>query len=137
MTYLFFWVAFSIAVGLFASTRGRGSGNWFVVSLLISPLLGFIFCALSSDLTKEAEKKALLDAQPSLKTHVKCPKCAEFVRPEASVCIHCGGELTPDTGFANRAALKAKQAEEETRKNTILGWSIIIGVGLIILAIAK
>lgn len=137
MAYIFFWFALSVAVGMFASSRGRGSGNWFLISILTSPLLGFIFCAVSPNLTKEAEKKAAVDAQPSFKTHVKCPKCAEFVFPEASVCKHCGSELTPDAGYSNRMALQAKQKLDEKRKNAIIGWVMLIGLGLVVWVIGK
>jgi hypothetical protein len=43
----FFWIVFSIAVGTFASVRRNASGfGWFLLSLIISPLLAFIFCAI-------------------------------------------------------------------------------------------
>lgn len=49
------WVALSIAVGLFASNyRNRSGFGWFVLSLLISPLLGFVFAAVSRSLGEDA-----------------------------------------------------------------------------------
>ena len=49
------WVALSIAVGLFASNyRNRSGFGWFVLSLLISPLLGFVFAAVSKSIGEEA-----------------------------------------------------------------------------------
>lgn len=81
------WFLASILVGLFSASRGRGSGNWFVLSMLLSPLIGLIFVLLLPNL-KEA---------PNPTTHVKCPDCAELVLKEAKVCKHCGCRLVPVT----------------------------------------
>ena len=81
----FIWVIAALGVGLVASTRGRGSGTWFVIGLLLSPLLAVV----------------LLFAMPnnaaaiSTKTHHACPACAEQVLRAAVKCKHCGGALTP------------------------------------------
>lgn len=92
MEIVLFWVGGSIAVGVGASSRGRSGFGWFVLSLLISPLLALIVLALMPNL---AEKAAALASQPSVDTHVKCPDCAELVRKEAKVCKHCGCKLVP------------------------------------------
>ena len=43
----FLYMACSIAVGIFASRRRNRSGfGWFVLALIITPLLAFIFCAI-------------------------------------------------------------------------------------------
>lgn len=85
MEIAFFWVVFSLAVGLLAGKRGRGSGTWFLFSLLVSPLIGLIILLCTADL-KNAE---------SQRTHCKCPACAELVLREATKCKHCGSPLTP------------------------------------------
>lgn len=86
MTYVFFWIGLSISVGMLAGKRGRGSGNWFVLSLLISPLLAGIFLLIADDLSRN---------DTSSKTHAKCPACAELILREASKCKHCGTTVTP------------------------------------------
>ena len=49
------WIVLSIAVGLFASNyRNRSGFGWFALSLLISPLLGFVFAAVSKTIGEEA-----------------------------------------------------------------------------------
>ena len=41
------WIALSSVVGLAASTRGRDGGGWFVLALVISPLIaGLLVLAL-------------------------------------------------------------------------------------------
>lgn len=136
MIYVITWAAFAMAVGMFAGSRGRSGFGWFVLSMLISPLLGFIFCAVSSNLKVDAALKLAKDAVPSEKTHVRCPRCAEFVLPQATVCKHCSATLTPDTQYVARQAQKAADADSEELSNTLIGWSILGGLGLVIWLVA-
>lgn len=89
METLFFWVLLAVAVGAYGASKGRSGFGWFLLSLLISPLLGFIFCALVKDLKHPKEQA------PSPETHVKCPDCRELVLREARKCKHCGCALVP------------------------------------------
>jgi hypothetical protein len=42
-----FWLAFAIIVGVAANTRGRNGGGWFILAVLISPLIaGLLVLAL-------------------------------------------------------------------------------------------
>lgn len=51
MEVAFLWVGLSIAAGVFASNyRNRFGLGWFLLSLLISPLLAFVFIAVSKKL---------------------------------------------------------------------------------------
>ena len=53
MELFILWFALSIAVGMFASNYRQRSGlGWFVLSLLISPVLGFVFAAVSKPLAE-------------------------------------------------------------------------------------
>lgn len=91
MEIFIIWFILSILVGLFAGSKGRGSGNWFVVAMLLSPLIALIFVAVMPNLKEQAN----LNAQPNADTHVKCPDCAELVLKEAKVCKHCSCKLIP------------------------------------------
>jgi hypothetical protein len=44
--YEFLYMAFSIAVGIFARRCNRSGFGWFVLALIITPLLAFIICAI-------------------------------------------------------------------------------------------
>lgn len=121
MTIAIFWILFSVAVGLYAGSRGRGSGNWFVLSLLISPLIGFIFVLASNDLAKEA-------AAPGEHNHVRCPHCSEWVLPLANTCKHCGKAITPDPGFAARIEKDAKSARLQSTLMTGVAVLLFLGV---------
>lgn len=121
-----FWFVFAIAVGVYASNKGRSGIGWFVLSVLISPLLGFVFCVACKDLSIKAQP-----ASPSLATHRKCPSCAEFILPEAIVCKHCGSNVEPDKGFANR---KMAEAQIKDTKESI---SMLAAVAALIFGVAS
>jgi hypothetical protein len=38
----FFWIAFAVVVGVAAASRGRNGFGWFVLALLISPLIALL-----------------------------------------------------------------------------------------------
>lgn len=81
----FVWFIFALGCAIYASNKGRDGGRWFVISLLLSPLIGFILLLASKDIS---EQTALADG------HVKkCPQCAEFIKPDAIKCKHCGASI--------------------------------------------
>lgn len=104
MEIFLFWLIFSIIVGVAAGARGRSGIGWFVLAMVISPLLALILLVL-------LPKLAGAGAAPTNKTHVKCPDCAELVLREARVCKHCGCRLTPQP-IETPAELIAKAAAE-------------------------
>jgi disulfide bond formation protein DsbB len=57
-----FWLAFAIAVGMFAGIRRNRFGfGWFLLALIISPLLAGIFVAILKE--GETDKDPQLDPQ--------------------------------------------------------------------------
>ena len=88
MELIVFGFAFAVIVGILAARRGRSGFGWFVLSLLITPLIaGLLVLVLPS--------KATDPDAPTPETHVKCPDCRELVLKEARVCKHCGCKLVP------------------------------------------
>lgn len=85
---IFWWIVLSVAIGYFATNKGRDPGRWFVISLITSPLLAGIFLLISSDIS---EQEALKDGE--LK---KCTFCAESIKKQAIKCKHCGADLVPN-----------------------------------------
>lgn len=54
MEIFLFWVLLSVAAGFYAANyRGRNGFGWFLLSLLISPLLGFVFAAVSKPISEQ------------------------------------------------------------------------------------
>lgn len=87
MEIVILWLAFSIAAGMWANSKGRSGLGYFLLSVILSPLVGLIFAGIASDKRKED--------QATPETHVRCPDCKELVRKDARKCKHCGCSLIP------------------------------------------
>lgn len=57
------WLIFSIVVGVIGSSRKIGFAGAFILSLLLSPLIGFIITIFSKNIKEEKYKKELLKTQ--------------------------------------------------------------------------
>jgi hypothetical protein len=73
--FLLFWLGAAAVVAVGANTRGRDSTGWFLLAILISPLLAGLF---------------LIALPRGTRGQRKCPSCAEYIKTEATVCKHCG-----------------------------------------------
>ena len=85
MAIFVFWIVFAIAAGFYAEKKGRSGAGVFLLSLLLSPLIGFIVAACMK--TNEGK----LASESGMK---KCPACAEFVKGDAQICRYCRNPLT-------------------------------------------
>jgi hypothetical protein len=89
MAIFLFWVTLSVLVGVYASKKGRSGAGYFFLSLLLSPLIGFLVALLSSPDREAAARKSGLK---------KCLQCAEFVQADALVCRFCGNKFPVEVG---------------------------------------
>lgn len=115
------WFALSVVAGIVAHSRGRSGFGYFMLSLLLSPLVGLILVAL---LPAEVQVPKAGDG-----VHRKCPMCAELVKLEALRCRHCGGELVPaapgsPTAEDHEAAAAQYAADAEAARHAARGRSI-------------
>jgi hypothetical protein len=132
-TVALLWLVFSAVVGITARQRGRGMMGWMMISIVISPLLGFVLLMMLKDLAAQEFMESV--TQDMELTHVKCTHCAEYVLPEATVCTYCGGALTPQPAIVQqRVAERLAEAQEviEGRRNNFLislAIAIFIAIG--------
>lgn len=119
--WLVVWVVLAVLVGVLASSRGRSGFGYTLASLAFSPLIGFIFVIATENLAAKRDREAL---EPSATTHVRCPKCAEFVLPQAVICKHCGSELTPQP--VDKVALDRRLNAKEDAANLRIGIGFIV-----------
>jgi len=89
------WVVFSVIVAIIAANRGRSGFGWFVLSLLLSPLLMGILVLALGRVGGTVQAAAPGQEAPTPDTHVRCPDCRELVRRDAKKCKHCGITLVP------------------------------------------
>lgn len=76
---LFVWIA-SLVAGA-ALKKGRNWTSFFIFSLFVPLIMWIIVATISTD-----------QATSTLGTK-KCPKCAELVKFEATVCKHCTSQI--------------------------------------------
>jgi len=85
------WLALCILSGVLANRRGRSFIGFFLISFLLSPLVGFIAVLCVKDLSKEKENSLAANMMDTR----TCPKCAETIKVQAQVCRYCGNEDLP------------------------------------------
>lgn len=95
MELVVFWVALCFVIAYWAHTKGRFAFGWFVISLMLSPLIGGLIVAILPKAGKAAIPRDELGNPITPETHVNCPDCRELVRKDARKCKHCGTVLIP------------------------------------------
>jgi hypothetical protein len=74
-----FWIAALIANQ--AALKGRSWESFFVLSIFFPFIMWIVVSGMTTD-----------QSQPISGTK-KCPKCAEYVKAEATLCKHCGSSI--------------------------------------------
>lgn len=77
MEIFLFWLVLSILVAIFANNRGKSGALYFLLSVLLSPLLGFLIALVSGDNSK-----------------MKCSNCGQKIDINAKVCPFCNEKMT-------------------------------------------
>jgi hypothetical protein len=86
------WLVLCGTVGAYAGNKGRSGVGAFFLSLLLTPLVGFVI-VLAMRPNEAAQGKKC------------CPECSEFVQPNAKICRFCQHRFTE----ADRLATEVEQ----------------------------
>jgi len=107
------WLLFSAVVGVIAASWGRSGFSWFLMAMLLSPLLMVIVLLAKGKPGPERDefkrcpscKKVVsetavicsacnFDFSRPVELEKVCPRCAETIKKAAKVCRFCSAELT-------------------------------------------
>ena len=121
----FLWIFFCSLVGVYGRNKGIGFGGPFIVSLVFSPLIGFIFALILG---------------PGANGQKKCSYCAEIIKKEAKICHFCGKEQ-PLKSLENKSQEKVSKKNysippSSYRRKTIIGLIISITIFIILVFIS-
>jgi hypothetical protein len=109
---ILFWIGLAIVVGVAANTRGRSGGSWFLLAVIVSPLIaGLLLLALARK-------------QRSPESMKKCPYCAQMIPLEALVCHVCRRDV--DTPENVEIFLAERMDEQKSKARNILIVAIVI-----------
>jgi len=106
------WIILSILCGIYASGKGKSGFGYFFLSVLLSPLIGFVAALIAKEDTVNIEKKEM-----SLGVKRKCPFCAELVKSEAIVCKHCGKDIDKPKVIQNPTISDVRKAHKKIAKD--------------------
>ncbi len=86
------WIILSLCVAAYAENKGRSAAVLLLVSLVLSPLIGFCIAVAMSPNVKNIERDQLQGGSV-----IRCPYCAEIIRKEAVICKHCGKDVIQES----------------------------------------
>lgn len=117
MFLLFFWLLLCFLVSFYASKKGHNAKVLFIVSLFLSPIVGF-FITLFREINREAlESKCITKSDKNKCSHCAdlIQDCAELIKDRYIICKHCGQDVST---LNVKVEFKKQDLEEAVEKNS-------------------
>ena len=94
-----------------SSSRAIGGGALFILSLLLSPVVGFIIALFypSNEKYRNIENQ---NSSINFQQSKVCPKCAEQVKLAAKLCKHCGHTFDIESQLINESGVDIEKEFE-------------------------
>ena len=87
MEFFIFWVGFSVIVWVMATNRNRSGFGWFLLSLIISPLLSVLLLLAFGKHTTEEEVKELENYKSDFMKLYHLKDCFKILRVRKKVSL--------------------------------------------------
>lgn len=135
MFWFMVWLVCAIVCTVVAGNKGRSTGWWFVLGVLLGPLALLAIAFMPS---MEAVKQDRAAAGDTDTMYRKCPFCAEVVRREAIKCKHCQSDLSAIVvaDAKNIQTIVAKESEASAEEGgAAFMWtaSLVVGIALVVI----
>lgn len=103
VTICLVWILGSVLAARIAEKKGRRGTTYFLLSILLSPVVGVLAAAVATPDRAAAEKQRVSSGDER-----KCPFCAELVKREATICRFCQKALPPPEPIDGTPRFKTK-----------------------------
>jgi hypothetical protein len=131
LSFLLVWFGLSIGAAVIAGNKGRSAIGFFLLSFLLSPLIGFVAALLASENHDFVErrkfanvggsKRCLFCASWISRQASVCPQCAReqqvIPKPGARYCMHCGVQLGPGDAFCAACGTITERSASAAKSN--------------------
>jgi hypothetical protein len=114
---LLFWLIFSVIVAIAANGRGRSAIGWFLIAILLSPVLALIaVLVMAPGSANTVQPTKVVDVPPVavIDPRKPCPDCGELVPVIARICRFCRYEfkdIAPSTTVGDFSSIAASPNE--------------------------
>lgn len=105
--YVGFYFLFCGIAGAIASKKGRRAVTYFLLSILVTPLIGILLALVARPDVRAIEQERIASGQDR-----RCPFCAEVVKREAKVCRFCGKDLPESESSPGAPSFKTREEYE-------------------------
>lgn len=113
MEFFGLWLLFSAVLGFMASSWGRSGFGWFLIGLILSPLLGLVILLIAGKAGVQMSASPGRQAAPGDAPRVRCEQCHELIYAQAKVCRFCGAERTPAVAVAGVTRQESVDSAED------------------------